>query len=442
MIGGRKFFGLAVTGFLVFGMLRILWALCPEPYNRPAPLMDYVPQEVGVYDSGYQALTESECRGCHGNSTAGRHHLTPRVLQEQECLTCHPPCEPGTPDCQEGILIIRDCLASGCHSWDDVPTNGWHHDTDLSAPRNCVRCHNPNLIGEITDFRDFDTYPPTVVGTVPCSCENCHWEQQHSATGDPNYPGHPSTYDHFDVWDQFVGFHEYSRPISPSSETHHMGGKSGIASECVECHGADGDGQGGLSNWDPYDPELIRYCERCHSVRSLHQIVPHMSGGNGWEPIGFHVPLGNDDCTDESPNVYRTWNPTGPYAPEATPGFTADHHCSGCHDPSVPPLDWGSWKPAIGISIAGIQPTAGSCGTIVTLRGECFGEDHTSGRTVQMRLKRCSAWPWVDVRIHAWTDTLIEFELPCWTFPEGNYWVRVKTSSGYSNERVFSLEGG
>jgi hypothetical protein len=424
MVGGRKFLGLAVIGFLVFGMLRILWALCPEPYNRPNPLMDYVPQEIGVYDSGYQTLTEADCRGCHGDSTADRHHLTPRVPQELECMTCHLPCEPGTPDCPNGTLITRDCLTSGCHSWDDVPTNGWHHDTDLSAPRNCVRCHNPNLIGEIRDFYDLDTYPPTVVVPLSSSCENCHWEQQHSSTGDPNNPGHPSTYDHYDVWDQFVGFHEYSRPIYGPFDTHHIG----AIGECVECHGADGDGQGGLSNWDPYDPELIRYCERCHSLPSLHSIGPHMSGGNGWEPIGFHVPETNADCTDLIPTNYIS--------------YTADHQCLGCHTGSLPPMDPDCcfWQPAIGMSIAGIQPTAGSCGALVTLRGEYFGEEHSESR-VQFK-KKPDGDLWIDVPIHSWAYSLIEFEVPCWTFQQGNYWVRVKTSSGHSNERVFSFWGG
>jgi hypothetical protein len=41
--------------------------------------------------------------------------------------------------------------------------------------------------------------------------------------------------------------------------------------------------------------------------------------------------------------------------------------------------------------------------------------------------------------IHAWTDTLIEIEIPCWTFAPGNYYVQVRTETGNSTLKVFSI---
>ena len=46
-------------------------------YVRPGnPTIDYVPQNVGIYDTYYQNFKESDCRWCHGASTADRHHDT------------------------------------------------------------------------------------------------------------------------------------------------------------------------------------------------------------------------------------------------------------------------------------------------------------------------------------------------------------------------------
>src|SRR3990172_8771284 len=70
--------------FLLFGYAGTLWAQSAD-YNRPNPTMDYVPQEIGIYDTIYQELTESSCRKCHGNSTADRHHGVPTVVIDHLC---------------------------------------------------------------------------------------------------------------------------------------------------------------------------------------------------------------------------------------------------------------------------------------------------------------------------------------------------------------------
>ena len=163
---GKRFLSLMAVGVLLAATAGVLWSLCAT-YNRPNPTMDYVPQEVGIFDTIYSEHTEHNCRECHGNSLADRHHYTEMVLKDGTCTFCHP------VDLSEpsGIRIERNCLAAGCHETYD---NGWHHNTDMAASRNCVACHNPGLIGEITAFQDHEMYPPTVVTPTPFSCENCH----------------------------------------------------------------------------------------------------------------------------------------------------------------------------------------------------------------------------------------------------------------------------
>jgi hypothetical protein len=403
------------------------WAQSAD-YNRPNPTMDYVSQEIGVYDTGYRELKEQDCRKCHGNSTADRHHAIPKVVRDHSCNPCHQVCAPGTPDCQNGITMHRDCLTSGCHSWDDVQFGNkkWHHNTDMSASEDCVACHDPNIVEEITPFRDFGMYPPTVVTPTPFSCENCHYQQPVSAGTGPNHPGHPSTYEHYDSWGNFTGYYAYGKPIYSNLETHHMDFFGSVSNECYKCHSIDPNNP----SWDPENPELIRYCEICHSARTLHGIGPHVSDHNGWRPVGFHAGGSGPD-----PITYAKWGSLD-YTPQVNPGYTDDMQCFGCHGDEVPP--WTE-DPVCDPAISEMSPIAGSCGAVITLRGSCFGEEHISGRTVQLKKRADPTAVWIDVPVHAWTDNQIEWELPCWGFAVGNYDVKVKTENGSSNRIVFTI---
>ena len=157
-----------------------------DTWNRPNPLMDYVPQEVGIYDTRYDNLGELDCRACHGDSLADRHHYTEIVLRDRLCTPCHE-IIPDPP----GVVVIRDCSASGCHSWDDVYVNGWHHDTDLSASDNCVACHDASEMdvgfiddtnvfttGKISSGRGGETFEPAYSHDFNKSadCARCHYE--------------------------------------------------------------------------------------------------------------------------------------------------------------------------------------------------------------------------------------------------------------------------
>jgi hypothetical protein len=49
-------------------------------YRPSNPVMDYVPQNIGIMDKTYPEFTEPDCRLCHGTSTAVRHHNTEPAL--------------------------------------------------------------------------------------------------------------------------------------------------------------------------------------------------------------------------------------------------------------------------------------------------------------------------------------------------------------------------
>ncbi len=444
-MNSKKLLCITCLMFLVLGLAATLWAQ-GAAYNRPMPTMDYVPQEIGIYDGMYGDQNESSCRKCHGNSVADRHHGLPVVVRDHLCIGCHEPCVPGSdPDCENGIMIHRDCLTANCHSSGDVQfgNGAWHHNTDMAQSENCIACHDPNIIEEITPFRSHELYPPTVITPTPFACENCHYQQPASVTGDPNNPGHPSTYEHYDKWGNYVGFYEYGKPISGNMDTHHMDFVGAVASECYKCHSQDP----GDPSWDPYNPELMRYCEICHSIRSLHVIAPHVSTHNGWLPVGFHAnpgtpPVRGGGGPGPDPLIYAKWGPT-PYLPQQNPGFTADQQCWGCHGGAVPPWEDTYTDPPViapddvPAGVFGMSPTMASCGAIVAIRGAFFGSEHIDGRDVQIRL--ASPDPWQTLPIHAWTDTRIEVEIPCWQFAPGNYRVRVHTENGNSTTRILRI---
>ena len=89
MMNSKRLLGISVIVCLVFGFAAMLWAAkCPEEWSRLNPLMDYVPQNAGIYDTVYDEFLEPDCRGCHGASLADRHHT---LGPPHECSDCHPP---------------------------------------------------------------------------------------------------------------------------------------------------------------------------------------------------------------------------------------------------------------------------------------------------------------------------------------------------------------
>jgi hypothetical protein len=474
-VNSKRLLCLASMMLLLFGTAGMVWAYGDASYNRPNPLMDYAPQELGIYDGVYgysttvpsdpyaENLTESDCRLCHGVSVADRHHGTIHVVRDGECSSCHP-----TVEDPPGVTINRDCVTDvgeyGCHSWDnahdytDPNHNGWHHTTDEAASGQCTTCHDQAYLDPIEEARDFNQYPPTVVTPTPFSCENCHWKQTvMAATGDPMVDdanaGHPSTYDHYNRWKAPIGYFEYGKQIWQNFETHHMDSDwpPKVADDCFRCHRGDPL----IDGLDEDDPEIIRWCERCHRGYyngSLHRIRAHLGmvdsavgtppeyfwewQGMGWEATGFHA-VG----TGDRPDTYRDFEADG--SDDSTPSEPYDGMCWGCHGDAVEPYtdDLSTIVP----NLTGMTPGGGCCGVYVTLTGSDFGDEHIDGRGVDAKSKLAdlSAWrPWseaVDLNIVSWSDTRIVAEVPCWIWYQpaapgdatyGPLWLRVYTEGG------------
>ncbi len=465
MVNGNNIMCVGGAMLLLFGMIGTGWTFTPvKTYNRPKPLMDYVPQEIARFDTLYRELSEMDCRGCHGSSLADRMHYSELGLTGL-CTPCHAIIS--TPPYVE---LINDCTTVGCHSGSDLgpldvagtPPNGWHHYTDESYTDQCIACHDPGVLDRVVDdeYVPFAQYPPSVVTPSPFSCENCHWEQPVIANtltipwqnGDPqaNNPygqgemakaGHPSTFDHNDPYTAYQmngstsgfwnDYYEYNKKIESNFDTHHMLFNGNVWTDCTRCHAVDPDDPDYI---DPYNEELIRYCETCHDVATLHAIEPHVGTGgtgdppavNGWEAAGFHLPdVSNTDTTDVAPTVYRN--------------FSANEQCYGCHADDLP-----TWIPDAPVSqpqITDITPEIGACDVYVTLTGNYFGDVHTADRDVW--IKSTSGGVYSKVPVMSWTSTQIEFQIPCWVYSVGNYKVVVDTETGpASNVIIFTLKSG
>lgn len=272
---GKCIVSLAVSVSVVLLGAAVLWADQRQDYRRPDPLMDYVSQEMGVYDTLYWQLDETDCRGCHGSSLADTHHSTDTVIVEHLCTPCH-----DVTGSFPGVVVIRDCWTSGCHSLDDVETNGWHHSSEDAASGNCIACHDPMLIGAFEAGVSFEDDPPEVTPPTPYACENCHWTEIMPVEG--------------------------GKPIYDSFDTHHMEHRGNVKHACYMCHGLSAEPVSHhVLNLDPDNPERIRHCQKCHPKDILHAI--HDRQCYGWEAV----------ADTAEPDTYRL--------------FTEDEMCAGCH---------------------------------------------------------------------------------------------------------------
>ena len=418
----KKYFIIsAFLALLILCTATLILSQGVENYNRPDPLMDYVSQEFAMYDTTYPELNESDCRCCHGNNLADRHYPGDRGTVTQDCEVCHElTAEP------PGVVLINDCTTSGCHQWPEDVSNGWHHNTDMSLNNNCSSCHDSGAIDDYSPLRDILLYPPPILSPSPFTCENCHYQQNLSGT-------HPNTTDHTDCQGTTVpGTHEYGIPIMGNRTNHHMGESNvgNVYSDCEKCHPLDINGDVDTTN--PNNPLLIRYCMKCHTIASLHTISSHVQSGIGWEAVGFHA--------------YNSSNPEYSNPADLEPvnyiTFYQDETCYGCHSEGVgDPTPATEDIPSIENTSNGIQPTHGSLGTRVTIRGEYFGDTNNTGYDVEISSTGGSG-PWSAIpSIYLWSDTLIMFEASYLSMEAGiNYLVRIKTPTGESNQVNFTVE--
>jgi hypothetical protein len=180
------------VALLICGMTTMAIAQV-RPTN---PTMDYVPQNVGIYDTYYGTATtgflEPDCRACHGTTTENRHHSTPWAHGD-DCFYCHrqyPNIVPAVRDCKkchiDNSTEMTVCSVTtwvGCTTSADCPSGescvpgdfGFpHHKSDLADSGQCTQCHDPNLLSETYTIEP----PNKPVGDKtpsPVSCENCHW---------------------------------------------------------------------------------------------------------------------------------------------------------------------------------------------------------------------------------------------------------------------------
>jgi len=242
------------TTLMILLLVSLAMAIVPPPSAN---------QNLGLYDTVFTGFTTEECKNieCHGDENLpNRHHLL--IANEgYNCLDCH-------ALTNGAFEAFRNC--SDCHSISP------HHLTDDAQNFNCSECHG-SFVDDYNDGHVIPTYAKTII--TPDSsykyiddsemkiggCEACH---EPDSTVDPQ--------------------------IGSNSNTHHN--LSGFtAYNCNLCHSADVEsgtpGEGGAV----LD---IRYCERCHGVKSLHSIQyenDDISGelgyghiGNSWDCWGCH----------------------------------------------------------------------------------------------------------------------------------------------------------
>jgi hypothetical protein len=151
-----------------------------------------------------------------------------------------------------------------------------HHETLDAQERHCSRCHG-NLVD---DYDDGHYIPPYDVSEVT---PDTKFKVVNESSGKK--------------WGGCEACHEQNleNDIPSNNKSHHrLGSLSGFNppnnSKCAACHDTHS-GQ--------FGPDFIRYCERCHAVKSLHNIqwdFANTSGslGNGhvgqnWDCMGCHA---------------------------------------------------------------------------------------------------------------------------------------------------------
>jgi hypothetical protein len=359
-----------------------------EFYRPPDPIMDYVPQYLGIYDTYYGNFVENDCRNCHGEreSMAKRHHYTASAFADcpdgcQDCLTaCHS--DPTKPD-----TITHNCL--DCHPPTFSVYGGPHHETDFSDSGQCTACHQPDLLVDIQSVKPPFYYPTANTHTpTPFNCENCHWpsgDTPHSSPIDWTKPIEATG-------PTISGVLYLSKPYRPEDGTHHKGFTGNVSFNCFYCHANDPNNP----TWNPYSPLLIRYCENCHSKDTLHGIKEHVTAGHG---------------------------------------LSAKGKCIACHG-KMP-----GTKPILGLKppvITAISPRFGPEGTFCSINGENFG---SSGYIILIpRIGETDQICRISSGDCNWTNDVIQFIVPA-VLSAGNYSVRIETQNGISNIRVFTLTG-
>ena len=462
---------------------------------RPAnPVMDYVPQYIGVYDTYYGYLAANDCRVCHGSREAGakRHQFTVSafagcpdgcILPAPDCLSaCHT--DPNNPQ-----SITDDCLS--CHPASSGVWGGPHHETDLAGLGQCTSCHQPDLLVNNKSVRTAFYYPTANVPS-PFTCENCHWPSGNT----PHTPplDWPKPIEAIGVVNS--GDLHPSKPYRPDDGSHMQAIWGKVYYQCYFCHANTSN----YASFDPANPLLIRYCENCHSKNSLHGIEEHITAGHGLTAeekcISCHGGMPADPIVSApKPPVITSISPSlGPNGTSLS--ISGDNFGSSGSifltarmgetnlTSVISSEDCSSWSnnliecvpsglgarnydvkvetsngtsnirvftltetpdcipcPAQLPTITKIVPKIGAVNALVTIKGQNFGDRHAGVRDVLLIGTDSAGTPLtVPANILSWTDNKIQFRIPGWTFSPGStVQVKVKAETGESNQKNFKL---
>ncbi|MFZ5626262.1 MAG: IPT/TIG domain-containing protein [Bacillota bacterium] len=210
-------------------------------------------QQLGFPDRTYGALTEMDCRSCHGSTTQNRHHLSLKALVVT-CDYCHQSLE-------GKITAVSDCKI--CHVKDS------HHLTQEAQLGQCTACH----YGDVVD--DYGLATTAVTDADINKCRLCHTEGLTSLHHEEGLQQcswcHSSN----------SGGISVSRCLSchQSSKLHFLHG-----GECNQCHGS------GTSLPDPELPQprpvLVQISATEASPGAILSLNGTGFGGSGWVQIG------------------------------------------------------------------------------------------------------------------------------------------------------------
>jgi hypothetical protein len=413
------------------------------PDRRPGkPVMQYEAQQnVGYPDKLYRdddnpgaEITETDCRWCHGASTAERHHNTQYALVENCILNvggCHevdtPPEVEPTRDCKLCHTDDASAYPTFFATWGNL---GYPHHTTASAESGvCTDCHT-NIVETYT--QPPENYPPTSITPSPASCENCHWWDAPEPNATISAPGA------IDHWGDVGLMHRdkvllgFDQTDLPNEGTHH--GTKGLVyaggnNQCYFCHWNQPED---TYDTNPYTGYAIRYCENCHTEDTLHAIAEHVQGRGGecapepYDDFGLDWIGGTGDTfegndmfdpgetyTDVSGNA--TWDVQ--YCPQY---IGANQRCFGCHGDGVPDLeDIPGAGPAItqlDYSISEASAGVGTFGSkfqVIEILGTDFGEQ-LAGDVVEIKGIGACSTVWFNLPIYGgiWTDTRILGRIP------------------------------
>ena len=441
--------------FLICAAVFVLsLAAIASAFTRPNNItMDYVPQNYGIYDTTYGTticgFMESDCRYCHGTTTAWRHHATELAVRGQ-CVTCHDPACFANPytsperDCKQchidGACINVD-IGKGAGNLGKP-----HHNSALAGAGRCTACHPSDVVSDLNAIEP-PQWDPTTITPTPYSCENCHWPS------DPT--DHVSTPPLAD-WNKWSSASSPRPTTWPDSLPHpqridangpmNLGvlnaGKSYLASDptlhhdidgaifygafgCSKCHATSEGGSLLIPVISPpeNDPNWayqIRGCENCHDIYTLHNGIggEHTTNGIGGNGI------------DGGYTVFGATNQV----------VVTNQKCVACHgdDVSGPmPVD-----PGPASVVDRLQPPMASPGVIVTITsgennaalggnnnsicdpGETCNTFGTEGEDDAVVLQQGSLIR--EIKALSWNSDKITFEMPGGVFTPGGLYISVK----------------